>query len=149
VEQLAGPKSVSRLLAANASTNILDIQAVAIPHYAVIANVIQQAAFSKLNDPSIPKDNQRYWPGGISTGILPLFRECTSLHETNYCLSWLQISMAWLSMQVLLMSICWFLLTSALVAFCYICWRAFLRSFVSFYEYDIVGCISDDSGRSA
>jgi len=48
-------------------------KAVAIPHYAVIANIIQYAVFLKVNDPSIPWDDLRYRPGDISTCVLPLF----------------------------------------------------------------------------
>ena len=94
------PKVRERTLDHDTSANICDMQAVAIPHYAVIANIIQYAVFLKVNDPSIPWDDLRYRPGDISTCVLPLFREFIWLYREQAMLSWLQISMAWLSTQV-------------------------------------------------
>ncbi|KZP07131.1 amp dependent CoA ligase [Athelia psychrophila] len=48
-------------------------KAVAIAHYALIANVIQQAVMTRVGEANIPKDEQRYRPGDIASGILPLF----------------------------------------------------------------------------
>lgn len=70
------------------SDSVLDMQAVSIPHYAVVANIIQQAVFGKVNDSSVPWNDQRYPPGCISTGVLPFFREYTPWHENNP-LNWL------------------------------------------------------------
>ena len=41
-------------------------KAVAIPHYAVIANVIQIAFYTKVNDEAIPKEKRRYGPGQVT-----------------------------------------------------------------------------------
>ncbi|QRW12245.1 AMP binding enzyme [Ceratobasidium sp. AG-Ba] len=48
-------------------------KAVAIPHHAVIANVIQNAAFVRLNDPDLPPDLARYRRGDVNLGVLPMF----------------------------------------------------------------------------
>ncbi|QRW10785.1 AMP binding enzyme [Ceratobasidium sp. AG-Ba] len=48
-------------------------KAVAIPHYAVIANLIQAAAFVRLNDPTLSPDLARYRKGDVSLGVLPMF----------------------------------------------------------------------------
>ncbi|QRW06027.1 AMP binding enzyme [Ceratobasidium sp. AG-Ba] len=48
-------------------------KAVAIPHHAVIANVIQNAAFVRLNDPDLPSDLARYRRGDVNLGVLPMF----------------------------------------------------------------------------
>ncbi|KAF7965524.1 hypothetical protein HWV62_43070 [Athelia sp. TMB] len=48
-------------------------KAVAISHYALIANVIQAAAMTRLGDPAVPEEERRYRPGDIASGILPLF----------------------------------------------------------------------------
>ncbi|ELU44361.1 phenylacetyl-CoA ligase [Rhizoctonia solani AG-1 IA] len=50
-------------------------KAVAIPHQAVIANVIQNAAFVRLNDPTLPLEKARYRKGDVNLGVLPMFRE--------------------------------------------------------------------------
>ncbi|KAF8913049.1 amp dependent CoA ligase [Gymnopilus junonius] len=46
-------------------------KAVAIPHYSVIANIIQMTAHHRLNDPSWPQ--KRISPGDIVAGALPFF----------------------------------------------------------------------------
>ncbi|KAF7980913.1 hypothetical protein HWV62_36113 [Athelia sp. TMB] len=48
-------------------------KAVAIAHYALIANVIQSAVMARINDPTCPADEQRYRPGDAVSGMLPLF----------------------------------------------------------------------------
>ncbi|THH06349.1 hypothetical protein EW145_g4156 [Phellinidium pouzarii] len=48
-------------------------KAVAIPHYAVIANVIQMAAYHKVNEPYTTWDKRRFRPGDIAAGVLPFF----------------------------------------------------------------------------
>ncbi|KAF8755494.1 acetyl-CoA synthetase [Rhizoctonia solani] len=48
-------------------------KAVAIPHQAVIANVIQNAAFVRLNDPTLPLEKARYRKGDVNLGVLPMF----------------------------------------------------------------------------
>ncbi|EDR13168.1 uncharacterized protein LACBIDRAFT_308714 [Laccaria bicolor S238N-H82] len=52
-------------------------KAVAIPHYALIANVIQMAAHNKINENYCAWEDQRYRPGDIAIGVLPLYREDT------------------------------------------------------------------------
>lgn len=42
------------------------MQAVAIPHYAVIANVIQMAAHHKVNIPYTTWEKQRFRPGDVA-----------------------------------------------------------------------------------
>jgi hypothetical protein len=49
-------------------------KAVAIPHHAVIANVIQNAAFTRLNDPILSRNAARYRKGDVNLGVLPMFR---------------------------------------------------------------------------
>lgn len=48
-------------------------KAVAIPHHAVIANVIQTAAFVRLNDSTLPPELARYRKGDVNLGVLPMF----------------------------------------------------------------------------
>lgn len=49
-------------------------KAVAIPHHSVIANVIQNAAFTRLNDPTLSPDHARFRKGDVNLGVLPMFR---------------------------------------------------------------------------
>ncbi|KAG8743208.1 hypothetical protein FRC10_000279 [Ceratobasidium sp. 414] len=48
-------------------------KAVAISHHSVIANIIQNAAFVRLNDPTISADQARYRKGDVNLGVLPMF----------------------------------------------------------------------------
>ncbi|KAI0270030.1 acetyl-CoA synthetase-like protein [Gloeopeniophorella convolvens] len=48
-------------------------KAVAIPHYALVANVIQVAVFHRLTDESIPWEERRFRPGHVALTVLPLF----------------------------------------------------------------------------
>ncbi|KAI0270029.1 amp dependent CoA ligase [Gloeopeniophorella convolvens] len=48
-------------------------KAVAIPHYALVANVIQIAVFHRVTDESIPWEERRFRPGHVSLTVLPLF----------------------------------------------------------------------------
>ncbi|KAF5385033.1 hypothetical protein D9615_001355 [Tricholomella constricta] len=46
-------------------------KAVAIPHYSVIANVVQMTAHYKLDDPT--QKNKRFMPGDVGIAVLPFF----------------------------------------------------------------------------
>lgn len=48
-------------------------KAVAISHYAVVANTIQMAAHHRTNDDTIPVELRRYRAGDVVTGTLPFF----------------------------------------------------------------------------
>jgi acyl-CoA synthetase (AMP-forming)/AMP-acid ligase II len=48
-------------------------KAVAVPHYAVIANVIQMAVHYKINEPKASWEDTRFKPGDVATGLLPFF----------------------------------------------------------------------------
>ncbi|KAG8962033.1 hypothetical protein FRC03_004672 [Tulasnella sp. 419] len=49
-------------------------KAVAIPHYSVISNILQFAAFNHSNDPSVPYEQRRFRAGeDITTAVLPFF----------------------------------------------------------------------------
>ncbi|TFK39014.1 phenylacetyl-CoA ligase [Crucibulum laeve] len=48
-------------------------KAVAIPHYAPIANVIQIAAHNKVNEAYCDWKDRRYRPGDVAIGVLPLY----------------------------------------------------------------------------
>lgn len=54
-------------------------KAVAIAHYALIANVIQAAVMTGVGDPTVPRDEQRFRAGDIASGVLPLYRMWTEL----------------------------------------------------------------------
>jgi hypothetical protein len=74
------------------------MQAVEISHYAPIANILQIAAWWKINDNNIPWEDRRIRPGDVTTAgmstsrldsgilksnaftVLPFYREC-QLHE--------------------------------------------------------------------
>ncbi|KIJ62741.1 hypothetical protein HYDPIDRAFT_114438 [Hydnomerulius pinastri MD-312] len=57
-------------------------KAVAIPHYAPIANVIQLAAHHRVNDPSW--EDQRFRPGDICCAVLPLYHIYGLVFNTHY-----------------------------------------------------------------
>ncbi|KAF7291670.1 Phenylacetyl-CoA ligase [Mycena chlorophos] len=48
-------------------------KAVAIPHYAVIANTLQLSSHSRLLDDSTKWEDRRFRPGDVSIGVLPLY----------------------------------------------------------------------------
>ncbi|KAI5124184.1 hypothetical protein M0805_000989 [Coniferiporia weirii] len=48
-------------------------KAVAIPHYAVIANVIQMSVHHKVNEAYTSWDKRRFRPGDIAVAVLPFF----------------------------------------------------------------------------
>ncbi|KAF8701570.1 acetyl-CoA synthetase, partial [Rhizoctonia solani] len=48
-------------------------KAVAVSHHGVIADVIQSAAFVRLNDPTLPLEQARYRKGDVNLGVLPMF----------------------------------------------------------------------------
>ncbi|KAJ7729656.1 phenylacetyl-CoA ligase [Mycena maculata] len=61
---------------------------VAIPHIAVIANVLQLAAHSKLNEDYAEWKDRRYRPGDVAIGVLPLYHIyglVVNLHFLLYC----------------------------------------------------------------
>ncbi|KAK7048191.1 phenylacetyl-CoA ligase [Favolaschia claudopus] len=63
-------------------------KAVVIPHIAVIANVLQLAAHSKVNQDYAPWEDQRYRPGDVASGVLPLYHIyglVVNLHFLLYC----------------------------------------------------------------
>jgi flavin reductase (DIM6/NTAB) family NADH-FMN oxidoreductase RutF len=61
-------------------TSVLtSIQAVAIPHIAVIANVLQMASHAKVNEDYAPWKDRRYRPGDVASG-----GRQTSLQSTSY-----------------------------------------------------------------
>ncbi|KAJ7645553.1 phenylacetyl-CoA ligase [Mycena polygramma] len=63
-------------------------KAVAIPHIAVIANVLQLAAHSKVNEDYAEWKDRRYRPGDVAIGVLPLYHIyglVVNLHFLLYC----------------------------------------------------------------
>ncbi|KAI0064697.1 phenylacetyl-CoA ligase [Artomyces pyxidatus] len=60
-------------------------KAVEIPHYAVIANIIQIAGFLGLNDKSIP-DKRAIRPGDVSMAVLPFFHIYGLVVNLNFLL---------------------------------------------------------------
>ncbi|KAF7365396.1 Phenylacetyl-CoA ligase [Mycena venus] len=63
-------------------------KAVAIPHIAVIANVLQLAAHAKLKEDYAPWKDRRYRPGDVATAVLPLYHIyglVVNLHFLLYC----------------------------------------------------------------
>ncbi|CAE7209894.1 unnamed protein product [Rhizoctonia solani] len=59
-------------------------KAVAIPHHAVIANVIQNAAFVRLNDPDLPIEQARFRKGDVNLGVLPMFHIYGLVYVTHF-----------------------------------------------------------------
>ncbi|CUA71013.1 isoleucyl-tRNA synthetase [Rhizoctonia solani] len=59
-------------------------KAVAIPHHAVIANVIQNAAFVKLNDSTLPDEKARFRKGDVNLGVLPMFHIYGLVYVTHF-----------------------------------------------------------------
>ncbi|KAG9042609.1 hypothetical protein FS837_010626 [Tulasnella sp. UAMH 9824] len=63
-------------------------KAVAIPHYSVIANILQFASFNRNNDPTIPWEDRRFRPGDVATAVLPFFHIyglVINLHVSLFC----------------------------------------------------------------
>ncbi|KAJ7695976.1 phenylacetyl-CoA ligase [Mycena rosella] len=63
-------------------------KAVAIPHIAVIANVLQLAAHSKVNEECGEWKDRRYRPGDVAIGVLPFYHIyglVVNLHFLLYC----------------------------------------------------------------
>ncbi|KAF7299230.1 Phenylacetyl-CoA ligase [Mycena indigotica] len=63
-------------------------KAVAIPHTSLIANVLQVATHSRLQDESIKWEDRRYRPGDVCIGVLPLYHIyglVFNLHFMLYC----------------------------------------------------------------
>ncbi|KAJ7043903.1 phenylacetyl-CoA ligase [Mycena alexandri] len=61
---------------------------VAIPHIALIANVLQLAAHSKVNENYAEWKDRRYRPGDVAIGVLPLYHIyglVVNLHFLLYC----------------------------------------------------------------
>ncbi|KAG8732721.1 hypothetical protein FRC11_011380 [Ceratobasidium sp. 423] len=59
-------------------------KAVAIPHHAVIANIIQNAAFVRLNDPTLPPEKARFRKGDVNLGVLPMFHIYGLVYVTHF-----------------------------------------------------------------
>ncbi|KAF9502465.1 phenylacetyl-CoA ligase [Pleurotus eryngii] len=63
-------------------------KAVAISHFAVIANVVQVAVHHAINDPTIPPEEARFAVGGVCTAVLPFFHIyglIVNLHFALFC----------------------------------------------------------------
>ncbi|KAJ7264019.1 phenylacetyl-CoA ligase [Mycena haematopus] len=63
-------------------------KAVAIPHIAVIANVLQMAAHARVNQDYAPLKDRRYRPGDVAIGVLPFYHIyglVVNLHFLLYC----------------------------------------------------------------
>ncbi|KDR82330.1 hypothetical protein GALMADRAFT_237577 [Galerina marginata CBS 339.88] len=63
-------------------------KAVAIPHFALIANVIQIAAHNRVNEDYCNWEDRRYRPGDIAIGVLPLYHIyglVINLHYILFC----------------------------------------------------------------
>ncbi|KAI0080345.1 amp dependent CoA ligase [Panus rudis PR-1116 ss-1] len=63
-------------------------KAVAIPHYAVIANVIQMAVHSKANEEYTSWEERRYRPGDVTYSVLPFYHIyglVVNLHFYLFC----------------------------------------------------------------
>ncbi|GLB45474.1 putative AMP-binding enzyme [Lyophyllum shimeji] len=63
-------------------------KAVAIPHYALIANVIQIAAHNNVNKDYCDLNDQRYRPGDVAIGVLPFYHIyglVINLHYILFC----------------------------------------------------------------
>ncbi|KAG9315598.1 hypothetical protein JVU11DRAFT_3236 [Chiua virens] len=59
-------------------------KAVAIPHYAPIANIIQLAAHNKVNDPNVKWEDRRFRPGDICGAVLPLYHIYGLVYNTHF-----------------------------------------------------------------
>ncbi|KIJ64459.1 hypothetical protein HYDPIDRAFT_90496 [Hydnomerulius pinastri MD-312] len=60
-------------------------KAVAIPHYAPIANIIQMAVFHKLNASDVPMEEQRFRPGDICSGGEYIYALVFNTHFMFFC----------------------------------------------------------------
>ncbi|KAI6115792.1 hypothetical protein EDD16DRAFT_1828046 [Pisolithus croceorrhizus] len=61
-------------------------KAVAIPHYAPIANIIQLAVHNRVNEDCISWEDQRFPPGDVCSGVLPLYHIYGMVFNTHYTL---------------------------------------------------------------
>ncbi|PVF97766.1 acetyl-CoA synthetase-like protein [Serendipita vermifera] len=81
-----GTKKIAYLCFSSGTTG--KPKAVAIPHYSVISNVVQFASFNKVADPSVPYEKQRFRPGDVTLGVLPMYHIyaiVVVLHCTLFC----------------------------------------------------------------
>ncbi|KAI9452556.1 phenylacetyl-CoA ligase [Lactarius psammicola] len=65
-------------------------KAVEIPHYAPIANILQMAAWWRVNDNSIPWEDRRIRPGDVTMAVLPFYHIyglVINLHFALFCAS--------------------------------------------------------------
>ncbi|KAF8968998.1 phenylacetyl-CoA ligase [Flammula alnicola] len=63
-------------------------KAVAIPHFALIANVIQAAAHNRVNEDYCEWEDRRYRPGDVAIGVLPFYHIyglVINLHFILFC----------------------------------------------------------------
>ncbi|KAH9044383.1 amp dependent CoA ligase [Lactarius pseudohatsudake] len=60
-------------------------KAVEIPHYAPIANILQMAAWWRVNDNSIPWEDRRIRPGDVTMAGMRTFRLYSRLHFSLFC----------------------------------------------------------------
>ncbi|KAJ7175464.1 phenylacetyl-CoA ligase [Mycena filopes] len=63
-------------------------KAVAIPHFSLIANVLQLAAHGKVNQNYAEWNDRRYRPGDVAIGVLPLYHIyglVVNMHFLLYC----------------------------------------------------------------
>ncbi|KAH9065666.1 amp dependent CoA ligase [Lactarius vividus] len=60
-------------------------KAVEIPHYAPIANILQMAAWWRVNDNSIPWEDRRIRPGDVTMAGMRTFRLYSRLHFALFC----------------------------------------------------------------
>ncbi|KAF8895161.1 hypothetical protein BD779DRAFT_1668498 [Infundibulicybe gibba] len=63
-------------------------KAVAIPHFALITNVIQIAAHNRVNENYCDWEDQRYRPGDVAIGVLPFYHIyglVINLHYVIFC----------------------------------------------------------------
>ncbi|KAH9178629.1 amp dependent CoA ligase [Lactarius sanguifluus] len=66
----------------------VSLQAVEIPHYAPIANILQMAAWWRLDDNSIPWEDRRIRPGDVTMAVLPFYHIyglVINLHFALFC----------------------------------------------------------------
>ncbi|KXN84605.1 4-coumarate--CoA ligase 3 [Leucoagaricus sp. SymC.cos] len=63
-------------------------KAVAIPHYAPIANIVQMAVHNRVYEDYCPWEDKRYRPGDVAIGVLPLYHIyglVINLHYVLFC----------------------------------------------------------------
>ncbi|KAG7440450.1 phenylacetyl-CoA ligase [Guyanagaster necrorhizus] len=79
-----GKRAIAFLAPSSGTTGIQ--KAVSITHFNVVSMIIQEATFNKLNEAYVPWNEQRFRPGDVCGGFLPLYHIYGLVFNLHYML---------------------------------------------------------------